>query len=63
MPYIIVCLLKNINTLGEVREAVGLVGVVGIFDGDESADLLSISLAATPGPSSVAVDGDGFAVC
>ena len=41
----------------------GLVGVVGIFDGDESADLLSISLAATPGPSSVAVDGDGFVVC
>lgn len=47
----------NFNTFGEVRETAGLVGVVGIFDGDESADLLS---PATP--SSVAVDGDGFAV-
>ena len=43
-------------TFGEVREATGLVGVVGILDGDES-DLLSP--AAT---TSVAEDGDCFTV-
>ena len=37
---------QTINTFGEVREAVGLGGVVGIFDGVESADL--ISPATTP---------------